>query len=89
VNPSERRKGQGQGSGTGFKITKGLSVHPVQPGWVIVPDRKEFTNEWYHLVGWTNDMQPVIAMDLGVAVWRDQFGEDRYSVATIQEWCGE
>jgi hypothetical protein len=68
-----------------------MPMRPVQPGWVIVPNDQAFTNEWYHLVGWTEyngDPMPVIAMDLGVTTWRAQFGEDTYCVATLEEWCG-
>lgn len=65
-----------------------MPMIPVQPGWVVVPNRKTFKNEWYHLVGWTEDMQPVVAMDIGIAVWRDQFGEDGFCVATHEEWNG-
>jgi hypothetical protein len=61
---------------------------PVQPGWVIVPVQQSKPNEWYHLVGWTTDMQPVIAMSTGIQVWRHVFGTDAYSVATHYEWVG-
>lgn len=65
-----------------------MPMRPVQPGWVIVPNSQAFTNEWYHLVGWTDEFQPVIAQDTGVVRWRDAFGEDGYCVATLEEWNG-
>ncbi len=58
---------------------------PVQPGWVIVPS--ETHGQWFHLVGW-EDRQPVIAMDTGIHLWRDHFGEDSFCVATLGEWMG-
>lgn len=63
-------------------------MRPVQPGWVVVPEKQAFNNEWYHLVGWEG-LSPVIAMDTGVALWRDEFGEDKFCVATHKEWTGE
>lgn len=62
---------------------------PVQPGWVIVPVAQSHVNEWYHLVGWTEDMHPVIAWVTGISLWRHQYGEDKYCVATLKEWAGE
>lgn len=63
-------------------------MRPVPPGWVIVPVREEATNEWWHLVGWTEDMQPVVAWTTGIQVWRNVCGTDAYCVATLEEWTG-
>ena len=62
-------------------------MKPVQPGWVIVPVKQAHVNEWYHLVGW-KQMDPVVGMKTGAASWREQFGEDLYCIATLDEWVG-
>lgn len=65
-------------------------MRPVQPGWVIVPAQQETPNEWFHLVGWTEEdyPTPVIATHTGIRHWRDYAGEDPYCVATLDEWNG-
>jgi hypothetical protein len=63
-------------------------LRPVQPGWVIVPVKQDHPNEWYHLVGW-EELEPVIAYAEGVCLWREIFGEDRFCVATLDEWQGK
>jgi hypothetical protein len=63
-------------------------VIPVQPGWVVVPAKQLTPNEWYHLLGWTKDREPVIAWSTGAHEWRSVAGEDPYCIATLEEWCG-
>lgn len=67
-------------------------MHPVQPGWVIVPVTQEKPNEWYHLIGWTESPthpEPFINTESGIARWTTRFGEDPYVIATLKEWVGE
>ena len=66
-----------------------MAFTPVAPGWVIVPVQQLTPNEWYHLIGWTEEMEPVIAWHSGVQPWRLVAGEDRWCIATLEEWCGK
>lgn len=63
-------------------------MHPVQPGWVACPVPNP-QGEWFHVIGWTEDMQPVCAgQDRSVFVWRSEFGEDPFLIGTYEEWVG-
>jgi hypothetical protein len=64
-------------------------MRPVQPGWVAVPVHNSDGNEWFHVVGWTEENEPVIAGDdKGIAPWSHTFGEDPFIIATLEEWTG-
>lgn len=56
-------------------------MNPVAPGWVALS-----RDEWFHVVGWTIDFQPVCANpEGGVFVWRTEFGADPYEILPIGE----
>ena len=65
-----------------------MSFIPVAPGWLIIPEKPAYQNEWYHLVGWTDHQTPVIAWQTGTVIWDDAFGTDRFVVCPADELLG-
>ncbi len=65
-----------------------MKFNPVAPGWVLVPDKPQTPEEWYHIVGWTTEGIPVIAHDTGIIAWDVLAGEDKWCIATHNEWRG-